>query len=49
MSWTSEAVEAVLHSSREHMQYGGARDPWATIADREQLEKGPKQLELVKR
>jgi hypothetical protein len=49
MSWVSPSIAAVLHSSRQHMQYGGAKDPWATAPDREQFEKAPKRLELVKR
>lgn len=49
MSWTSEAVEAVLHSSRQHMTYGGVRDAWVSVEDRQQLEKAPKRLQLVKR
>lgn len=46
-SWLSESIEEMLHSSREHMQYGGARDSWASVPDGEQLEKVPKRLEWV--
>jgi hypothetical protein len=46
-SWLSESIEEMLHSSREHMQYGGARDCWASVPDGEQLEKVPKRLEWV--
>jgi hypothetical protein len=47
VSWQSESMEEMLHSSREHMQCGGARDSWAIVPDGEQLEKVPKRLEWV--
>jgi DNA-binding MarR family transcriptional regulator len=47
MSWVSPSVAAVLHSSRGHMQYGGAKDAWASVGG--QVDKTPKRLELVKR
>jgi hypothetical protein len=48
-SWFSRTVEAVLHSSRQNLQYGGAKDTWVTLPDGEHLEKASKPLELVKR
>jgi hypothetical protein len=46
-SWLSESIEEMLHSSREHMQYGGTKDPWASVPDGEQLEEVPKRVEWV--
>jgi DNA-binding MarR family transcriptional regulator len=44
-SWLSETVEEMLHSSREHIQYGGIRDSWVTLPEGEQLHKAPTPLE----
>jgi hypothetical protein len=47
MSWVTPTVMAVLHSSREYMQRGGAKDAWIDVPDQEQLEKTPKRVEWV--
>jgi hypothetical protein len=38
LSFMSETIADMLHRSREHVQYGGGRDPWPTVPDRVELE-----------
>jgi hypothetical protein len=38
MSFVSDTIDQMLHRSREHLQFGGGRDPWPTVPDGEEVE-----------
>ena len=49
MSFVSDTIDQMLHRSREHLQFGGGRDPWPTVPDGEEVEVLLEGLQLVRR